>query len=146
MLIGVVTVTLQTSNFKTYGKYYVPDDQYLSAIATTSSAFNFAGRIVWGMISDRFSFKCPMNILYITWTIMHATFPFISQTSAFRVLYPIWVFILYFQLAGHYVLAPAAAGKVFGPRYLSTIYGFTFMANVGFVFTTITDINRLLEQ
>ncbi|VUZ43148.1 unnamed protein product [Hymenolepis diminuta] len=129
MLFGVVTVTLQSSTFKSYGKWYISDDQYLSAIATTSSAFNFIGRITWGIISDRFSFKCPMNILYISWAIMQATFPFISQSSAFKALYPIWVFILYFQLAGHYVLAPATAGRIFGPRYLSTIYGLIFFAN-----------------
>lgn len=131
MLSCVVTVTLQSSTFKAYGKWYIDDDQYLSAIATTSSAFNFLGRIVWGLISDKFSFKCPMNILFISWAIMQITFPFISyQNSPFKVLYPIWVFILYFQLAGHFVLAPSAAGRIFGPRYLSTIYGLIFAANV----------------
>lgn len=138
MLFGVVTVTLQSSTFKAYGKWYIPDDQYLTAIATTSSAFNFLGRITWGIISDKFSFKCPMNILYISWAIMQATFPFISQSSAFNVLYPIWVFILYFQLAGHFVLAPAAAGRIFGPRYLSTIYGLIFFANVSSDLGTVT--------
>ncbi|KAM3186732.1 hypothetical protein ACTXT7_003754 [Hymenolepis weldensis] len=129
MLSGVVTVTLQSSTYKSYGKWYISDDQYLSAIATTSSAFNFLGRIIWGIISDRFSFKCPMNILYVSWAIIQATFPYISQSSAFKVLYPIWVFILYFQMAGHFVLAPGAAGRIFGPRYLSIIYGLIFFAN-----------------
>nr|CDS31341.1 oxalate:formate antiporter [Hymenolepis microstoma] len=129
MLFGVVPVTLQTSTFKAYGKEYISDDQYLSAIATTSSAFNCFGRIIWGVIADRFSFKCPMNILYICWASMLATFPFICQSLAFKSLYPVWVFVLFFLLAGHFVLAPAAAGRIFGPRYLSTIYGLIFFAN-----------------
>lgn len=129
MLFGVVPVTLQASTFKAYGKEYISDDQYLTAVATTSSAFNCLGRIIWGFIADRFSFKCPMNILFLFWAFMLGTFPFISQTSAFRALYPIWVFVLYFLLAGHFVLAPGAAGRIFGPRYLSTIYGLIFFAN-----------------
>ncbi|VDO03654.1 unnamed protein product [Rodentolepis nana] len=129
MLFGVVPVTLQTSTFKAYGKEYISDDQYLTVIATLSSAFNCLGRIIWGLIADRFSFKCPMNILFISWASMLATFPFISQSPAFKILYPIWVFVLYFLLAGHFVLAPGAAGRIFGPRYLSTIYGLIFFAN-----------------
>lgn len=51
-------------SLKLYGKEYVEDDQYLSAIATTTSAFNCIGRIAWGLICDKYSFKVAREFLF----------------------------------------------------------------------------------
>ncbi len=61
---------------------------------------------------------------------MLGSFPYIGETGQFRILYPIWVFLLYFLLAGHFVLMPGAAGRMFGPKDMPTIYGLIFAATV----------------
>lgn len=41
---------------------HIQDDRFLSAVATASSLFNSGGRIIWGAICDKFSFKvCPLH-------------------------------------------------------------------------------------
>ncbi|VDN10607.1 unnamed protein product [Dibothriocephalus latus] len=113
-----------------YGGESGLDDHYLSIIATLSSAFNALGRVLWGIIVDHFSYKCPYGILTFLWAVFFATFPAIGSSSALRYIYPIWVFTLFFLLAGHFVISPGAAGRIFGPKNMATLYGLIFFATV----------------
>ncbi|VDK81149.1 unnamed protein product, partial [Dibothriocephalus latus] len=133
-----------------YGGDVCLGDRYLSIIATLSSAFNALGRVLWGLIVDHFSFKCPYGVLTFIWAVLFATFPAIGISSssssasaganvtspcanvtvpsALPYIYPVWVFSLFFLLAGHFVISPGAAGRIFGPENMATIYGLIFFA------------------
>nr|VZH92706.1 unnamed protein product [Spirometra erinaceieuropaei] len=111
-----------------YGAESNLDDHYLSIIATLSSAFNALGRVLWGIIVDKFSFKCPLGFLTVLWALFFATFPAIGSSSVLKYIYPIWVFALFFLLAGHFVILPGACGRIFGPGNMATLYGLIFFA------------------
>uniref|UniRef100_A0A0X3PQJ8 Oxalate:formate antiporter n=3 Tax=Schistocephalus solidus TaxID=70667 RepID=A0A0X3PQJ8_SCHSO len=125
---NVIPSTLLSSTYKVYGTEKELGDHYLSIIATLSSAFNALGRALWGIIVDHFSFKCPLGILTVLWAVLFATFPAIGTSSVFLYIYPVWVFALFFLLAGHFVIMPGACTRIFGPKNMATLYGLIFFA------------------
>nr|CDS29581.1 oxalate:formate antiporter [Hymenolepis microstoma] len=126
----IVPVTLLTSTFKLYGIRSGFDDQFLSAVATTSAAFNCIGRVIWGQMVDRFSSKCPLMCFLVTWATLFLTFPYVTAVGgvASKALYAIWVFLLFFTLSANFVVIPASCTRVFGPVNMATIYGLIYFA------------------
>ncbi|BHF74361.1 hypothetical protein SprV_0501744700 [Sparganum proliferum] len=124
----VIPVTLLTSTFKVYGIDSHLKDKYLSDIATTCSAFNCVGRIIWGLLVDHFSYKCPLLWLLLQWGILFVTFPYVAAGPAGPYLYAIWIFAIFFTLSGHFVIIPAACTRIFGPQNMATIYGLVYAA------------------
>ncbi|VDD81987.1 unnamed protein product [Mesocestoides corti] len=111
-----------------YGGQSKFDDQFLSAIATTSSAFNCVGRVFWGFVVDHLSSKCPLMTFLLLWAALFITFPYVAANEAGKYLYAIWVFGLFFSLSAHFVVIPATCTRAFGPANMATIYGFIYMA------------------
>ena len=68
--------------------------------------------------------------ILLTWALLNFTFPLLSYTSAFRYLYPIWVFALHLQMGGYFTLMPSATSLLFGPENNSFITGLSFGATV----------------
>ncbi|VDK22493.1 unnamed protein product [Taenia asiatica] len=125
----IIPVVLLTSTFKVYGIRSAFDDQFLSAIATTSAAFNCIGRVFWGHMVDRFSSKCPLMCFLVMWGSLFVTFPYVAAGAAGKALYVIWVFGLFFALSAHFVVIPATCTRVFGPANMATIYGLIYFAS-----------------
>ncbi|CUT98823.1 oxalate:formate antiporter [Echinococcus multilocularis] len=125
----IIPVVLLTSTFKVYGIRSAFDDQFLSAIATTSAAFNCLGRVFWGHMVDRFSSKCPLMCFLVMWGSLFVTFPYVAAGAAGRTLYAIWVFGLFFSLSAHFVVIPSTCTRVFGPANMATIYGLIYFAS-----------------
>lgn len=40
-----------------YGQSFINDDYFLSLVGACSSLFNAIGRITWGIVADKFSFR-----------------------------------------------------------------------------------------
>uniref|UniRef100_A0A5K3EW76 MFS domain-containing protein n=1 Tax=Mesocestoides corti TaxID=53468 RepID=A0A5K3EW76_MESCO len=126
VFINTVPITLQASSYKVFGKQNHLDDRFLSTVATCTSIFNCSGRVIWGLICDKISFKFPLGWMLVQWALLFGTFPAIATTSAFRALFAIWVFLLFFTMAGHFVLLPGACSRIFGPKYMATTYGLLY--------------------
>ncbi|VUZ42584.1 unnamed protein product [Hymenolepis diminuta] len=131
VICDIVPVVLFTSTFKLYGIRSGFDDQFLSAVATTSAAFNCIGRVFWGQMVDRFSSKCPLVCFLVTWSTLFLTFPYVTALGdvASKALYAIWVFGLFFSLSAHFVVIPATCTRVFGPANMATIYGLIYFGS-----------------
>nr|VZI38149.1 unnamed protein product [Spirometra erinaceieuropaei] len=129
MLCNIIPITLITASFKFVGQKTISDDRFLSNVATASSLFNSGGRIMWGAICDRFSFKIPLSIMLTVWAALLFTFPYIGTIpTAGKALYALWVCTLFLSLSGVFVLMPAATGRIFGPVYMAVNYGMVFSA------------------
>ncbi|KAK4475890.1 hypothetical protein MN116_001136 [Schistosoma mekongi] len=130
MFCDIIPVTIITSAYKLFGQTFISDDRFLSAVATASSLFNCAGRIIWGAVVDRVSFKIPMCTMLITWGVILITFPYISLLTGItlKVFYAIWVLLLFFSLSGTFVIQPAATGVLFGSAHMAVNYGLIFSA------------------
>ncbi|CAH8610647.1 unnamed protein product [Heterobilharzia americana] len=128
MFLAIIPVTVITSAYKLYGQTHINDDQYLSTVASVSAIFNAGGRIMWGAIVDRISFKLPLCIVLILWAVILFTFPHIGLAPpvALKALYAIWVWALFLVLSGMFVIMPGGSGNIFGPKYFPTNYGIIF--------------------
>ncbi|CUT99518.1 oxalate:formate antiporter [Echinococcus multilocularis] len=126
IFLDTVPITLQSSAYKVFGSEHKLEDRYLSTIATCTAIFNCSGRVIWGLICDHVSFKIPLGWFLMQWAILFGTFPLVAETEVFRYLFPVWVFLLFFSMAGHFVLMPAACSRIFGPKNTATTYGLLY--------------------
>ncbi|CAH8619063.1 unnamed protein product [Heterobilharzia americana] len=74
----IIPITIITSAYKLFGQTYISDDRFLSAVATASALINCGGRVIWGALVDRISFKIPMCTVLLLWSLILITFPHIS--------------------------------------------------------------------
>ncbi|KAF5398978.1 Oxalate:formate antiporter, partial [Paragonimus heterotremus] len=130
MFCSIIPTTILTSAFKYFGQKLIQDDQFLTAVAATSSVFNAGGRVVWGLIIDKLSFKMPLCILLILWASFLVTFPHVGLTEGLVLqgLYFFWVCAMFFLLSGIFTIMPAATSTLFGPVNLAVNYGMLFTA------------------
>ncbi|TNN17752.1 Oxalate:formate antiporter [Schistosoma japonicum] len=128
MFLVIIPITIITSAYKLFGQKCVRDDQYLSMVASVSAIFNAGGRVMWGAIVDRVSFKLPLCIVLILWSIILFTFPHIDgiPLPALKGVYAIWVWMMFLVLSGVFVIMPGGTGNIFGPKYFSINYGIIF--------------------
>ncbi|KAF6771906.1 hypothetical protein AHF37_08561 [Paragonimus kellicotti] len=132
MFCNIIPITIITSIYKYFGQEYISDDFFLSSVATTSALFNCGGRIMWGAIVDKISFKIPLCVMLFLWSLILITFPHLSYFDGvlLKSLYTIWVCLLFLSLSGVFVMMPAATGILFGPANLAVNYGLVFNAFV----------------
>ncbi|KAG5443361.1 Monocarboxylate transporter 11 [Clonorchis sinensis] len=140
---AVVPITNVSSLYKVAGVKYIHDDLFLAGVAMAASLCNSVGRVVWGCICDRLSFKIPMCLMIIVWTTMLFTFPHISVFSGVsaKIFYTIWVSMLYFCQCGIFVFAPTATEILFGPVNLAVNYGLIYNAFIaGSMFASVMNM------
>ncbi|RTG89041.1 uncharacterized protein DC041_0000734 [Schistosoma bovis] len=120
---------LVNGDSKIFGQTHISDDRFLSTITAVTSLFNCGGRVVWGAVVDRFSFKIPICIQLCVWSVLLFTFPVIAYVTgvALKVLYVIWACALFFFLSGVFSMMPAATGTIFGPVNLAVNYGMVYL-------------------
>ncbi|VDP63016.1 unnamed protein product [Schistosoma curassoni] len=63
MLLNCFPISVLTSSLKIFGQTHISDDRFLSTITAVTSLFNCGGRVVWGAVVDRFSFKVILNFI-----------------------------------------------------------------------------------
>ncbi|VDP57766.1 unnamed protein product [Schistosoma mattheei] len=135
MLLNCFPISVLTSSLKIFGQTHISDDRFLSTITAVTSLFNCGGRVVWGAVVDRFSFKIPICIQLCVWSVLLFTFPVIAYVTgvALKVLYVIWACALFFFLSGVFSMMPAATGTIFGPVNLAVNYGMVYLGFVSLI-------------
>ncbi|VDO04932.1 unnamed protein product [Rodentolepis nana] len=150
IFLDTVPITLQTSTYKVFGITLGIDDKFLSTVATCTSIFNCSGRVIWGLLSDHLSFKIPCGWFLLQWGILFGTLPAIGMLpmNALKPLYTIWVFLLFFSMAGHFVLMPAACSRIFGPKNSATTYGLLYFTTCpsALILAAITSTNDITNN
>ncbi|KAK7006059.1 hypothetical protein SK128_027639, partial [Halocaridina rubra] len=109
---------------KTFGQTFISDDHFLAQIVSFSSLFNAGGRILWGRIMDKTSFRLSMRMLCTIFTVLLATMPLTSYTG--KIGYPIWIWLIYLTFSGAYSVMPTGTEKAFGSTHYSSNYGMVF--------------------
>merc|ERR1719495_1364106 len=73
--LSVVLITQVIANiYKTFGQTFIYDDHFLSTVGSVSSFFNCSGRLLYGLIMDKTSYKVGMSIEAILLTLLMSTF------------------------------------------------------------------------
>lgn len=110
--------------YKFFGLQVVNDDHYLASVGSVSAIFNFLGRIVWGIIADRVSYKFALVLLSGIMTVFLLTF--YSCVAGGKIMYFFWVCVIFFCVGGNFSLFPTAIARAFGLQYFSENYGLLF--------------------
>ena len=60
--------------YKVFGQTFIRDDKFLSVVGSINSVFNCSGRLVFGLIMDKFAYKVSMSIEAVLLVILMSTF------------------------------------------------------------------------
>lgn len=127
-LCNGIAVLFTATLYKFFGNSFIDDDHFLAIVGSIAAVFNCLGRIVWGLIADRVSYKFALVLLSATMTIF--TLTFYSCILAGKVMFFIWVYVIFFCIGGNFSLFPTAIGRAFGLKYVSVNYGLLFTSQV----------------
>ncbi|GFS11054.1 oxalate:formate antiporter, partial [Elysia marginata] len=114
--------------YKAYGQTFIKDDSFLSVVGSFAAIFNASGRIWWGFLADKTSFRVSMMISMACFTCLILTFQ-VTQLQG-RETFFIWVCLLFGSLSGSYSLLPTATAKCFGREYMAMNYGLVFTSQI----------------
>lgn len=112
--------------YKAYGQQFIHDDHFLAVVGSIASVFNAAGRIVWGYLQDRSSYKVCMLFLCAALTSLMLTL--VTTPHGGKPMFMIWIIAIFFTFSGIFVLLPTVTAQIFGPKHAGTNYGMLFTA------------------
>merc|ERR1719507_376187 len=122
-------ITLSVAGFyKAFGQSFIADDHFLSLVGAVSSVFNCTGRLFYGILMDRTSYRTAMGVEMVLLTILVST---LSTTSLLgKVGFTIWIWTIYATFPGTYSTQPAVTTQTFGHKYGGFIYAFLFSSDI----------------
>lgn len=121
-------VQFSAALYKTYGQTFISDDRFLAIVGSFASIFNGFGRIFWGYLADRISFRRTMIIQCIAMAFLFMTFTLTEKAGEW--MYFIWVCLMFGTFCGNFALFPAATAKAFGQKYFTVNYGMVFSSQI----------------
>ena len=127
-LVAGFAVSFIANLYKVFGLSFIDDDQFLAIVGSASSILNCAGRVVWGLIADRFSFKISLILQSAVMTIFLFTFYITSVVG--KSMFFVWVCVIFFCVGGNFSVFPTAMALTFGPKYMSINYGLLFTSQI----------------
>ena len=73
--LSVVLITqVVAAMYKAFGQTFIFDDQFLAMVGSISAVFNCSGRLVYGLIMDKTSYKIGMSIEAVLLSLLVSTF------------------------------------------------------------------------
>ena len=127
-LCNGLAVLFTATLYKFFGNSFIDDDHFLATVGSIAAVFNCLGRIAWGLIADRVSYKFALVLLAAIMTIF--TLTFYSCSLGGKAMFFIWVCVIFFCIGGNFSLFPTAIGRAFGLKYVSINYGLLFTSQV----------------
>jgi len=120
LLMGSAGVFLINSNYKTYVKSTIQDDEFLTTIGVIGSVGNGCSRFFWNLLFNKTGYK---TVLLTILTLCMIVFSTIRFTVDLKEVYLVEVFIVNCCLGGFLVSTPTASQSLYGHNTGSTIYG-----------------------
>lgn len=123
-LFNTIAIGYINAMYKSFGQTFIHDDHFLSKIGSFAAIFNAGGRVMWGRLMDKTSFKVSMLLLATVLCILFGTFPLTIYMG--KVGFTIWVWLIFLTFSGTFVLMPTVIEKAFGAKHYSANYGLLF--------------------
>ncbi|XP_042208838.1 uncharacterized MFS-type transporter YhjX-like isoform X2 [Homarus americanus] len=127
-LLNTIAIGYINAMYKSFGQTFISDDHYLAGIGSFAAIFNAVGRIVWGRLMDKTSFRTAIRILTLMLTLLFATMPLTKHMG--KVGFTGWVWLIFFTFSGTFSLMPTVVEKAFGSPHYSANYGILFTSQV----------------
>ena len=128
MLLAGFSVFFTATLYKFFGLSFIKDDHFLAIVGSASAICNCSGRIVWGLIADKVSYKFALVLQSGTMCVFLLTL--YSTSLAQKPLFFIWVCVIFFCIGGVFSLFPTAVARSFGAKHVSTNYGLLFTSQI----------------
>ena len=128
MLLAGFAVFFTATLYKFFGLTFIQDDHFLAIVGSAGSISNCAGRIVWGLIADRISYKFALVLQSGIMTVFLLTLYATSVVG--KSMFFLWVCIIFFCIGGVFSLFPTAIARSFGSKYMSMNYGLLFTSQI----------------
>ena len=110
-----------TYNYKFFGEDFIEDDHFVTLVGSAASGFGFIGRLFWGLISDNLSYTLVLTFTSGILTTFILTF--YACTVVGKVMFLIWMCIIFFNSSGLFSACPVAVGRAYGLQYIPSTYG-----------------------
>ncbi|XP_066937813.1 uncharacterized MFS-type transporter YhjX-like isoform X2 [Macrobrachium rosenbergii] len=123
-LFNTIAIGYINAMYKSFGQTFIRDDHFLAQIGSFAAVFNCIGRVVWGRLMDKTSFKVSMRILAVLLAFLFATLPLTRHMG--KVGFTGWIWLIFFTFSGTFVLMPTVTEKAFGAKHYSANYGLLF--------------------
>ena len=146
MLLAGFAVFFTATLYKFFGLSFINDDHFLAVVGSAASICNCAGRIVWGVIADKISYKFSLVLQSGIMSMFLLTFYATSVVG--KSTYFIWVCVIFFCIGGIFSLFPTAVARSFGSKHMSVNYGLLFTSQIisGVVAALLfTTVQRMLD-
>ena len=128
MSIALIGPRTLVANYKTFGQSFIADDIFLAITGSSANVFNACGRLFWGFLLDKISFKATyLTILGLI--VVNISTIFVTKIWAIKWLYLLWVCDLFFVQCGIYATVPPVLAKTFGQKQFTAIYGFVLSSS-----------------
>ena len=98
-------------NYKEYGMLKIDDDSFLTTIGSFGAIFNGVGRLFWGVMFDKFSFRVISSLINAVLLGTAIIVPFMVEN---QYLYLVIVAVIYFCYGGNYSVYPTHTVRIFG--------------------------------
>ncbi|KAK0059761.1 oxalate:formate antiporter-like isoform X1, partial [Biomphalaria pfeifferi] len=121
-------IVFLTTLYKAYGQTFISDDSFLALVGAFAAVFNAFGRIMWGSIADRWSFRVAMLTVCTAFTALMLTLQLAPYGG--KALFFVYICLLFGSFSGSFALLPTATAKCFGRKYLSINYGLVFTSQI----------------
>lgn len=124
-----MTVLFTATLYKFFGLGAVTkDDHFLAVVGSVSAICNCVGRIFWGFVADRVSYKFSLVLISGIMTMFLLTI--YGCTEGGRWLFFIWVCVIFFCIGGNFSVFPTAIARAYGIQYVSVNYGLLFTSQI----------------
>lgn len=124
-----MTVLFTATLYKFFGlKAVTEDDHFLAVVGSVSAIFNCVGRIFWGFVADRVSYKFALVLISAIMTIFLLTM--YACTVGGKWLFFLWVCVIFFCIGGNFSVFPTAIARAYGIQYVSVNYGLLFTSQI----------------
>ena len=122
-LTGVGGLYLAVSS-KVFAQHYFESDSFLTTVASTAALFNALGRIVWGVISDRYGPLATLTGMSVFFSFIIWYYPYTMTSEAF---FAVWTFLVFFCEGSNFVLYIPLCIDCFGKDNATSNYAVLFL-------------------
>ena len=129
MLLNGVVIAVVMTLYKFIGiDLLKEDDHFLSVVGSVAAIFNASGRVIWGLVADRFTHKVALVTMIGVMSTLLLTF--FASTEGKSPLYFTWVCAIFFCIGGTYSIFPKAVADSFGQKHLSQNHGLLYTSQM----------------
>eukprot|EP01017_Pseudomicrothorax_dubius_P040874 TRINITY_DN6479_c0_g1_i3.p1 TRINITY_DN6479_c0_g1~~TRINITY_DN6479_c0_g1_i3.p1 ORF type:complete len:340 (+),score=71.36 TRINITY_DN6479_c0_g1_i3:383-1402(+) len=117
---GSLVPYFSVNSYKTYGLIIINDDNFMSLVGSIGGLTNGIGRLFWGFVSDKLTFRQSFGWIALIQLVFIASFSLIET----KPLYAIWYGMMQFAAGGFFTVFGPEVSSTFGTKRGPKVFSF----------------------